>query len=194
MRFQMADDVKAVLLESLRGAREANQSRLEGVDEYDRRRPIPPTGTNLLGLVKHLGGMEYGYLGETFGRTLPRPIPGDDDVENIGDMWARADESSDDIVGWYREACAHADETVRDLDLDAMGSVPHWSENQRETTLGAMMTKVLGEECRHGGHMDIVRELIDGRAGGNHANFGDADRWWEHLALVQAAADSFAHE
>ena len=85
---------------------------------------MTPTGTNLLGVIKHLGGMEYGYLGETFGRSLPGPLPGDEDSEN-GDMWVRVDESSDDIRDWYPRACAHADETIRMLDLNAPGSVPH---------------------------------------------------------------------
>ena len=186
--------MKANLHSALRKARETNLSKLEGLSEYDLRRPLTPTGTNLLGVVKHLGGMEYGYLGATFGRTMSEPIPGDDDIWNNGDMWARPDESSGFLIGWYQRACEHADETVRLHDLSAPGVVPHWPEGKNATTLGAALTIVIGEESRHGGHMDVVRELIDGRADTYHDDFGDAAKWREYVAKVQAAADVFAEK
>jgi hypothetical protein len=186
------DDVKTALHDALRRARESNLGKLEGLSEYGLRRPMTPTGTNLLGVVKHLCGIEHGYLGETFGRTLPDLIPIDEEeLWNSGDMWARPDESSDFITGCYQRACAHADETIQLLDLDASGSVPHWPAGNR-TTLGPMMTLVLGEECRHGGHIDVVREMIDGRGGTDHAEFGDSEKWRQYVAKLQAAADVFA--
>jgi hypothetical protein len=185
-------DVKSALHDALRRARESNLSKLEGLSEYGLRRPMTPTGTNLLGVVKHLCGIEHAYLGETFGRTLPDLIPIDEDeLWNSGDMWARPDESSDYIIGWYLRACAHADETIQMLDLNASGSVPHWPEGNR-TTLGSMIALVLGEECRHGGHIDVVRELIDGRGGTDQAEFGDTEKWRQYVAKLQAAAEVFA--
>ena len=56
-------DLKAELLRVLQGSRAVMLAKLDGLSEYDRRRPLTPTGTNLLGLVKHLAGLEYGYLG-----------------------------------------------------------------------------------------------------------------------------------
>ncbi len=61
-------DPKAELLRYLQEGRDAMLWKLEGLGEYDVRRPLVPTGTNLLGLVKHLAGIELGYFGETFGR------------------------------------------------------------------------------------------------------------------------------
>jgi hypothetical protein len=187
------EGVKTALHDALRRARESNLSKLEGLSEYDLRRPMTPTGTNLLGVMKHLCGMEYVYLGETFGRTLlPERVPGDDeDLWNSGDMWARPDESRDYILGWYQRTCAYADETIRMLDLNAPGSVPHWPEGN-QTALGSMITLVLGEECRHGGHIDVVRELIDGRGGTDQAEFGDTEKWRQYVAKLQAAADVYA--
>ncbi|MFK4087883.1 DinB family protein [Kribbella sp. NPDC020789] len=187
----MTDDVKTALHDTLRRARETNLSKLDGLSEYDLRRPMTATGTNLLGVVKHLCGIEYVYLGETFGRRLPERVPGDDEeLWNSGDMWARSDESSDYILDWYRRACAHADETIQMLDLEATGSVPHWPEGNR-TTLGAMIGLMLGEECRHGGHLDVVRELVDGRGGADHEQFGDAEEWRQYVAKLQRAAEVF---
>jgi Protein of unknown function (DUF664) len=42
--------------------------KLEGLPEYDARRPLTPTSPNLLGLVKHLAVWEFRYFGEVFGR------------------------------------------------------------------------------------------------------------------------------
>jgi uncharacterized damage-inducible protein DinB len=191
----VAEDMKASLHSTLRRERTTNLSKLEGLSEYDLRRPLTPTGTNLLGVLKHLAGIEYGYLGETFGRTIPGPIPGDDDdLWNNGDMWARADESSEHLIDWYKKACGHADETVRLHDLGVPGEVPHWPGGKRATTLGAALTIVIGEESRHGGHIDVVRELIDGRADTYRDDFGDATKWREYVAKVQAAADVFVEK
>jgi uncharacterized damage-inducible protein DinB len=158
---------------SLQDARQSLVTKLEGLDEYSLRRPMTATGTNLLGLVKHLGGQEYGYLGEAFGRPpdedSPAGIEWIHESENWfagnDEMWARADESSEYLLGFYRRACAHADETIGALELDSAGFVPWWEEGDRETTLGAILVRVQGETLRHAGQVDIIRELLDGRAG-----------------------------
>ena len=117
--------VKEQLHRKLRISRAALLSKLEGLSEYDVRRPMTPTGTNLLGLVKHLADLEYGYLGESFGRPAPEPLPWVEDgsVWDGADMWATADESSEYLVGVYRRACAHADQTIDELELEAPGTV-----------------------------------------------------------------------
>lgn len=184
-------DLKDALHASLRAARAENLRRLDGLGEYDLRRPMTATGTNLLGVVKHLTGMEYGYLGETFGRRFDEPIPGSDDPWNNGDMWARADESAEEILDRYRRACALADTTVADLDLDAPGAVPHWPAERRATTLGTMIVRVLGEEERHGGHLDVVRELVTDRVEPHLTRADDPSWWTAYVARVQSAADAF---
>ena len=64
---------------------------------------MTPTGFNLLGLVKHVASVEAGYLGETFDRPFPEPLPWfEDDAEPNADMWASADESREQIVSFYR--------------------------------------------------------------------------------------------
>src|SRR5918995_4766377 len=87
-------DPKADLCRYLRVAREALLWKLDGLSEYDVRRPLVPTGTNLLGLVKHVASVAAGYFGDTFGRPYPEPLPWmDDDAEPNADMWATVDES-----------------------------------------------------------------------------------------------------
>ena len=68
-------DPKAELQSYLQGARNVLVWKLDGLSEYDIRRPMTPTGTNLLGLVKHCAGVELGYFGFVFGRPADEPTP-----------------------------------------------------------------------------------------------------------------------
>ena len=157
---------KADLHRYLRIARGALVWKLAGLSEYDIRRPLTPTGTNLLGLIKHLAGIELGYFGDTFGRPFDEPFPWlDDAAEPNADMWATADESREQIVGLYQRACAHADATIDTLALEATGRVPWWPDERSEVTLHRILVHMIAETNRHAGHADIVRELIDGAVG-----------------------------
>ena len=175
---------KADLHRYLQAAREALLWKLDGLSGYDIRRPLTPTGTNLLGVVKHLAGVELWYFGDTFGRPPRGPRPwSEDDARNNADFWATADESRDQIVGMYRRAWAHADETIQTLSLDTPGHVPWWPSDRREVTLHQILVHVVAETNRHAGHADIVRELIDGAAGlqADDDNLRTDDRaWWEN--------------
>jgi Protein of unknown function (DUF664) len=180
----------AAIASSLR--MDARPSLLDDLSEYDRRRPMTPTGTNLLGLVKHLAGLEYGYLGESFGRPAPETMSWIEDgsIWHGADMWARPEESSEYILGLYRRACAHADGVIAALGLEAPGSVAHWPEDRRETTLAVLLIRMVAETAQHAGHADIVRELIDGKGGSDQDSI-DEPTWREYIAQVQAAADTF---
>ena len=164
-----AEDHKAVLHRYLQAGRDALLWKLEGLSEYDVRRPMVPTGTNLLGLVKHLAGVEMGYFGDTFGRPVddqPAWLTDDSYETNPNvDMWASADESREQILGLYDRARTHTDATIEALDLDAPGSVAWWPPERREVTLQQILVHVTTETHRHAGHADLVRELIDGAVG-----------------------------
>lgn len=183
---------KADLHRYLRAAREALVWKLEGLSEYDIRRPLTPTGTNLLGLVKHVASVELGYFGDTFGRPSGEPLPWfEDGAEPNADMWATADESREQIVGLYRRAWAHTDATIDALELDAVGHVPWWTPGN-QPTLHRILVHMIAETERHAGHADIVRELIDGAVGlsDGNGNMAPVDQaWWgtywnrlEHVA------------
>jgi Protein of unknown function (DUF664) len=186
-------DLKAELHSNLQASRAVLLSKLDNLSEYDRRRPMTPTGTNLLGLVKHLAGLEYAYLGESFGYPAPESMSWIDDgsIWQGADMWAKPDESSDYITGLYRRACAHADGVIASLDLEAPGSVAHWPEDRRDTTLGVLLIRMVAETAQHAGHADIVRELIDGTGGPDQDAF-DESTWREYTAQIRSAANTFA--
>ena len=175
-------DPKQDLHRYLQIARDALLWKLDGLSEYDIRRPMVPTGTNLLGLVKHVASVELGYFGETFGRPWQEPMPWfDEDAEPNADMWATADESRQHIVDFYQRARAFADATIDSLGLDAVGHVAWWPEERREVTLHLILVHMIAETDRHAGQADIVRELIDGAAGlrADNDNLAPGDAaWW----------------
>ncbi|MFJ9432863.1 DinB family protein [Streptomyces sp. NPDC101490] len=148
----------------LRRDREALLWKLDGLSEYDARRPLTATGTNILGLVKHVATVEARYFGEVFGRPSPEPLPRWQDSDG-SDLWAAEDETCDQIIGFYRRTWNHSDATIDELALDAPGHVPWWPEPHADTNLFAIMVHVLGESIRHTGHADILREGLDGRTG-----------------------------
>ena len=184
----LTDELRRYLQESRNGV----LATLDGLSEHDRRRPLTPSGTNLLGLVKHLAGLEFGYLGDSVGRPGPvLPWFEDGSVWDNGDMWARADESSDDLIALYRQAWAHADESLAVLPLDAPAHVAWWPNERSDTTFGSLVIRMVAETAHHAGHCDIVRELIDGHAGSGNEEMGDSEFWRRYVAKVQAAADAF---
>jgi hypothetical protein len=176
-------DPKATLHRYLQIARDALLWKLDGLSEYDIRRPMVPTGTNLLGLVKHVASVELGYFGPTFGRPSDEPLPWhDDDAEPNADMWATLDESREQIVALYHRVWAHSDATIEALELDAIGHVPWWPDDRSEVTLHTILVHMISETNRHAGHADVVRELIDGTAGlrADNDNLAPGDAaWWE---------------
>jgi uncharacterized damage-inducible protein DinB len=157
-------DAKLELQSYLRGARDTLVWKLEGLSEYDIRRPMTPSGTNLLGLVKHSTATQVAYFGEVFGRNFDavrqRFAPG---TEPAAEFWATAEESRQDILDRYRSACDRADATIDELPLETLGRVWWWGNAQ--VTLHHVLVHVIADTQRHAGHADILRELIDGATG-----------------------------
>ncbi|MER5334121.1 DinB family protein [Micromonospora sp. NPDC002717] len=159
----MIDDVaKDYLHGQLRSTRQALVWKLDGLSEYDVRRPLTATGTNLLGLVKHLATWEARYLGEIFDRPFPEPLPRWQDADG-SDLWATPGETREQIIDFYQRAWEHADATIKELSIDAPGHVPWWP--RPNVKLFNIMIHVLQDTTRHAGHADILREQLDGRTG-----------------------------
>lgn len=182
----MIDDfAKAYMHDDLRDARAAMVSSLDGLSEYDIRRPLTHTGTNLLGLIKHLSVFEAWYFGSVFNRPAPEAITYRG-TEQGAEMWATADESRDDIVERYRQACVHADETIDALPVDAPGHVPWWP--RPDVMLFNVMVHRLTETNRHAGHADVLREQLQTAAGVVPTAAVDAVDWAARRAQIEAAA------
>jgi hypothetical protein len=181
---------KEHLHDHLRWVREALVWKLDGLCEYDIRRPLTPTGTNLLGLVKHLAVWESRYFGEVFGRPFPEPLPRwDDEAASGTDLWAAEHETRDEIVGLYRRVWEHSDATISALAIDAPGYVPWW---RADVKLFSIMVHLLSDTTRHAGHADILREQLDGAVGMNAESAAleghDSAFWEARRATIEQAA------
>lgn len=186
---------KDVLHRYLRASREALLWKLDGLSDYDVRRPLTPTATNLLGLVKHVASVSADYFGSVFGRPFPEPLPWfAEGAEDNADMWATAEESRESIIGLYARVWEHADATIEALDLESTGNVPWWPAERNPVSLHQILVHMVAELNRHAGHADILREQIDNAAGLNArvSNLPDHDaEWWAaYYTRVEDAARS----
>lgn len=158
-RVPFVGDEKISLHASLDRHRDVVIWKLEGLDDEQVRRPMTPSGTNLLGLVKHLAAVEYGWFCSTFGRET-EPLPFDEDDPDA-DLRVTASETVTDVVAFYDRARRAADLVIGELQLDDRGTA--WFGEQ--VSLRWVLIHMIEETARHAGHMDILRELIDGATG-----------------------------
>jgi uncharacterized damage-inducible protein DinB len=133
--------------------------KLDGLDDEQLRRAVVPSGTNLLGLVKHLAAVEYAWFCETFGRDT-EPLPFDDDDPDA-DLRVEPGETTEDVVAFYRRARAAADEVISEMALDDTGTA--WFG--ATVSMRWVLLHMVEETARHVGHMDIAREILDGTTG-----------------------------
>lgn len=133
--------------------------KLDGLDDEQLRRAVVPSGTNLLGLVKHLAAVEYAWFCETFGRDT-EPLPFDDDDPDA-DLRVEPGETTEDVVAFYGRARAAADKVIGEVALDETGTA--WFGDT--VSMRWVLLHMVEETARHAGHMDIVRELLDGTTG-----------------------------
>ncbi|GAA1398458.1 DinB family protein [Catellatospora coxensis] len=185
---------KEYLHGELRRVRTSLVWKLDGLPEYDVRRPLTPTGTNLLGLVKHMATLEAWYFGAVFDRPFPEPLGRWQDADG-SDLWVTATETREQIIAFYQRACEHADRTIAALPLDTPGHVPWWSHP--DVKLFGIMVHVFKDTTRHAGHADILREGLDGRTGmaaGQLEQTDPAAREAYHAVVEQAARAAAALE
>ncbi|KQR24472.1 hypothetical protein ASF79_04620 [Agreia sp. Leaf335] len=186
-------DDKEILHTYLRRGRDSLLTKVEGLSDYDARRPLTPTATNLLGLVKHVAGVQLEYFGVVFGRPADRTISWlAEDAADDADMWVPAAEPRAEIIEFHHYSAAHSDATIEELDLDAAGEVPWWLPETRRVTLHQILVHVIAETARHAGHADILRESIDGEVGLRLADPNipgrSAEEWAAYRAMIEAEA------
>ncbi|WP_076262078.1 DinB family protein [Intrasporangium flavum] len=186
----MIDDfARTYLHDALRWVRESMLTKLDGLSEYDARRPLTSTGTNVLGLVRHLAMSEAVYLGAVLDRPLQgMPRYDDPGYTNRDRLWVPEDLSRADVLEEYERACRHADATIEALPVDAPGFVPWWP--RPHVMLFNVLVHVLTETNRHAGHADLLREQLDGvtsHDAGPVSEEEDADRA-RHRGRVEHAA------
>lgn len=120
----------------------------------------------------------------------------EDDAAPHADMYATAEEPAQDILDLADRCAAAADATIGELDLDAVATVAWWARPQ--VTLGRLLVQMVQEYARHLGHVDIVRQLLDGHAGLKETASNlpgeqegvDPDWWHRYTERLRAIAEA----
>lgn len=145
-----------VLLFFLNRLRNAVVDASAGLTDEQQRTPGVPSGTNLLGLIRHLAAVEQHWFVQVF---LGR------DCEIDDSMRVPVQETHARVVRGYRRACAKSDEIVRAApDLTVLAQVTT-SGSDGPVSLRRIVAHMIEETGRHAGHADILRERIDGTTG-----------------------------
>ena len=160
------NDRGAQLREYLNDAREAILWKCEGLSDAQARTPLTPTGTHVMGLLLHLAVTESQYFISCLGREIENPtIRGVIEAEESqADFLPPPNMTLVDALEIYRETTVAADAVLDELELDSPAVVPWWIKH-RHTTVERLLVHMIAECHRHAGHLDIVREQLDGFIG-----------------------------
>ncbi|GAB3791313.1 DinB family protein [Nocardioides ungokensis] len=191
----MSTDQKAIWQRYYKERRDALMSKVEDLSEYEARRPRTPTGTSLIGIIKHVLNVEAVYLGASFERPFPQAdeLVSDEayEADPQADWYATADETTAGIIDLYRRVIAHCEQTVERLELDTVGHVRHWGG--KEVTLHWILVHNFNDLAQHNGQADILREQVDGSAGWRQPgdNVPDGYDWPAYVAKLNGLAETF---
>jgi ribosomal protein S18 acetylase RimI-like enzyme/uncharacterized damage-inducible protein DinB len=134
--------------------RECLIAKLDGMSEQDARRPMVASGTSLLGLVKHVAGMEHRWIAYSFAGGSAEDIP---DEELVSDDTIASVIAAARAVGEQTERIVEGCDDVETPAAETFGGQP--------LTLRWILVHLVEEIGRHAGHADILREQIDGTVG-----------------------------
>ncbi len=188
------DELEDTLRTYLDNSRRAMLWKAKGLSDIELTRPMVGTGTNLLGLVQHLGFIEYGYFVRCLGFAVEDRYYDAlaENPDDSADMWVAADIECNEVRAFYQRAIEAANPNIAALPLDAPATVPWWPEGKRDTTLLRLLLQMNVETARHAGHADILRESIDGATGMREENTNmppyDAGDWTQlHERILRAS-------
>jgi uncharacterized damage-inducible protein DinB len=135
--------------------------KLEGLDDEQLRRAMVPSGTSLLGLVKHLAYVERSWFqGVWAGQEVSFPWTKEDPD---ADWRIEPDETTGDVLALYDGECDRSREIIAAASsLDEAVVHPRWKE---EVSRRWILVHMIEETARHVGHADILREQLDGAVG-----------------------------
>lgn len=191
-------DGKEVLHWYLRRSRQALRWKMEGLSERQLRMPMTPTGTNILGVLKHVTSVELEYLTDCVGQPTGIALPWfDDGAEINADMFATEEETLEGLLDWADRCAAAVDASIESLTLESPGQVPWWGK--REVTLGRLLVHMVDEYARHLGQIDVLREMIDSQVGlhrtvsnlPGETEGADAAWWEQYHRRLQSIAEQF---
>jgi uncharacterized damage-inducible protein DinB len=158
---------RQALLEFLAAQRNAVLAIVAELDEDAWHRPVVPSGWTPAGLVEHLGGAEWHWFQGVVSGKHPDPPPEGADQPAYDPTAAFiCDEPSAEVISFYRDQCASSDAVLAATPLSARPRGRHGVPGEDEPPdVRWIVLHMIEETARHAGHLDIARELIDGRTG-----------------------------
>ena len=129
-----------------------------GLSDEDAARRLVPSLTTVSGLIRHLADVERSWFRDDLAGEADVPTRWSDD-DRDGEFRVTADDNHADIIADYEEACAESRRVAASFELDARG------RNNAEVTLRWILVHMIEETARHCGHIDILREMLDGATG-----------------------------
>ena len=143
--------------------RVVTEQKVVGLSLADATKHLTPTGLSLLGVVRHLGWVEYYWFRHCFAGEHVAPPPREDN-DNAVQFRIGPDETVDSVLDFYRSEGEHSREVTAATDsLDELSARdnPYFGK----VSLRWILIHMVEETARHAGHLDIMREMIDGKTG-----------------------------
>lgn len=161
---QPNDDQREVLLGYLAYYRSVLVDRVTGLPDDGLRGSILPSGWSPLELLNHLTHVERRWLEWGFaGRDVGNPW-----ADHREGRWhVEPEVTLEKLVTAFHEQASRSDAVIRAHDLAEIGAPGERWDGDPPAALGRILLHLLQEYARHVGHLDIVRELVDGRTGEN---------------------------
>jgi uncharacterized damage-inducible protein DinB len=166
------DDESRMLLGFLQYQRDSVLKIVEGLPEEAWQTPVVPSGWTVAGMLWHLGGVEHHWLQHVTTGVMEEQQTGEeqgDEEEGAYDPEAAfvCDEASADLIANYRDECRRSDEVLATTPLDAaprgLGFHPDPEYTKQITNVRWIVLHVIEETAAHSGHLEIARELLDGK-------------------------------
>jgi Protein of unknown function (DUF664) len=154
-------DVRRDLLECLQYQRSSVRSIVDGLSESAWHTPVVASGWTIAGLVEHLGNAERHWFQEVVSG-WQEDQPWDEGRPPYHPAMAfTCDRPSPEVLGYYRAQCDKADEILADVSLSDVPRGRHG--NDEVPTVRMVILHLIEETAAHSGHLEIARELLDGR-------------------------------
>jgi uncharacterized damage-inducible protein DinB len=137
------------------------QHKVEDLNLDQARDVLTPTGLSVLGVIKHLGWVERGWFREIFAGEEVEFIASEED--NSAEFLIDQDDTVESVLGFYRDEVERSRRIAGSSSLDdtSAGSTTFHGH----VSLRWILVHMLEETARHAGHVDVMREKIDGRTG-----------------------------
>jgi uncharacterized damage-inducible protein DinB len=156
------DDEKAALLQALEHQRNSVRSIVEGLSEEDWHRSVVPSGWTVAGFVEHLAGAEWHWFQEvTEGVAFEPPTDNEDYVPYDPYAAFTSTLSPSEVLRVYREECDRSNEVLARVSMSTRPKGRHGGAEVPDVRW--IVLHMIEETATHSGHLEIARELLDGR-------------------------------